>query len=69
MLLKSGELLRLGFDVSERTVARYLRRVQRRGGLSERWLTYLVDGAVGKRDFDDALGNARGNSPATIASR
>src|SRR5713226_3979494 len=26
-----GELLKLGFEVSERTVARYLRRLQRRG--------------------------------------
>jgi len=27
---------------------------------------YLVEGAGGNRDFDDALGNPRGNSPATI---
>jgi hypothetical protein len=36
-----GELLKLGFSVSERTVARYLRRVQRRGDPSKRWLTFL----------------------------
>src|SRR6202022_2502355 len=38
-----GELLKLGLNVSERTVARYLRRVQRRGGPSERWLTFLTN--------------------------
>jgi putative transposase len=36
-----GELLKLGFVVSERTVARYLRRVQRRGDPAKRWLTFL----------------------------
>ena len=36
-----GELLKLGFQVSERTVARYLRRVQRRGDPAKRWLTFL----------------------------
>jgi putative transposase len=33
--------LKLGFVVSERTVARYLRRVQRRGDPGKRWLTFL----------------------------
>jgi hypothetical protein len=36
-----GELLRLGFHVSERTVARYLRRVGRRGDPGKRWLATL----------------------------
>ena len=36
-----GELLKLGFVVSERSVARYLRRVQRRRGPGQRWLTFL----------------------------
>jgi len=36
-----GELLKLGFVVSERTVARYLRRVRRRGDSGKRWLTFL----------------------------
>lgn len=36
-----GELLKLGLVVSERTVARYLRRVQRRGDPGKRWLTFL----------------------------
>jgi len=36
-----GELLKLGFIISERTVARYLRRVQRRGDPGKRWLTFL----------------------------
>ena len=36
-----GEMLKLGFVVSERTVARYLRRIQRRGDLGKRWLAFL----------------------------
>src|SRR5712692_20861 len=36
-----GELLKLGFVVSERTVARHLRRIQRRGDPGKRWLTFL----------------------------
>jgi hypothetical protein len=34
-----GELLKLGFVLSERTVARYLRRIQRRG--DPKWLAFL----------------------------
>jgi transposase InsO family protein len=36
-----GELLKLGFVVSERTVARYLQRVRRRGDPAKRWLAFL----------------------------
>ena len=36
-----GELRKLGFDVAERTVARYLRRLHRRGDPSKSWLTFL----------------------------
>lgn len=36
-----GELLKLGFVVSERTVARYLRRIRRRGDPAKSWLTFL----------------------------
>ena len=36
-----GELLKLGFVVSERTVARYLRRMRRRGDPSKPWLAFL----------------------------
>lgn len=36
-----GELLKLGFAVSERTVARYLRRVRRRGDPGKLWLAFL----------------------------
>jgi hypothetical protein len=35
------ELLKLGFVVSERTVARYLRRIRLRRDLGERCLTFL----------------------------
>jgi putative transposase len=38
-----GELLKLGFAVSERTVARYLRLVGRRGDPGKRWLTFLAN--------------------------
>lgn len=36
-----GELQKLGFVVSERTIARYLRRIQRRGDPAKRWLAFL----------------------------
>jgi putative transposase len=36
-----GELQKLGLSVSERTVARYLRRILRRGDPGKRWLTFL----------------------------
>jgi hypothetical protein len=39
-----GELLKLGFEVSERTVARYLRRLRpRRGDSSQHWLAFLAN--------------------------
>lgn len=36
-----GELLKLGFMVSERSVSRYLRAVERRGDPGKRWLAFL----------------------------
>jgi putative transposase len=36
-----GELLKLGFQVSERTVSRYLAQVGRRGDPAQRWMTFL----------------------------
>jgi len=36
-----GELGKLGFVVSERSVARYLRRIRRRGDPGKRWLAFL----------------------------
>lgn len=36
-----GEVLKLGFEVSERTVARYLRRIRRHGDPGKRWLAFL----------------------------
>jgi transposase InsO family protein len=36
-----GELQKLGFVLSERTVARYLRRIERRGDPGKRWLAFL----------------------------
>ena len=36
-----GELQKLGFVLSERTVARYLRRIQRRGDPAKKWLALL----------------------------
>ena len=36
-----GELLKLGFEVSERTVSRYLAQVGRNGDARKRWLVFL----------------------------
>jgi transposase InsO family protein len=36
-----GELQKLDFVVSERSVARYLQRIRRRGDPGKRWLTFL----------------------------
>jgi transposase InsO family protein len=36
-----GEIQKLGFVVSERSVARYLRRIRRRGDPAKRWLAFL----------------------------
>lgn len=36
-----GELLKLGFDLSETTVSRWLRRAPRNPDLAKRWLTFL----------------------------
>ena len=38
-----GELLQLGFEISERTVARYLRRLRRRRDPGKRWLSFLAN--------------------------
>jgi hypothetical protein len=37
-----GELLKLGFEVSERTVAKYLQRLRRRGDPAKQWLAFLA---------------------------
>ena len=36
-----GEIQKLGFAISERTVARHLRRMRRRGDPSKQWLAFL----------------------------
>ena len=36
-----GERQKLGFTIAERTVARYLRRVMRRGDPDRKWLAFL----------------------------
>jgi hypothetical protein len=36
-----GELQHLGFTITERTVARYLRRIRRRGDPERKWLAFL----------------------------
>jgi putative transposase len=38
-----GELLKLGFKVAERTVARYLQRLRRRGDPAKHWLAFLAN--------------------------
>jgi hypothetical protein len=49
-----AELQKLGFSLTERTVARYLRRVVRRGDPGQKWLAFLenhreVIAAFGRR--------------------
>src|SRR5712692_612525 len=48
-----GELLMLGFDVSERTVSRWIRRAPRDTEPAKRWLTFLRNHreAIGAMDF------------------
>ena len=48
-----GELLKLGFDVSEPTVSRWLRRVRQTTDPSQRWLTFLRNhrDAIAAMDF------------------
>ena len=47
-----GKLQKLGFVVSERTVARYLQRVQRRGDPGKSWLTFLTNHREAIAAFD-----------------
>jgi putative transposase len=48
-----GELLKLGFEVSERTVARYLRTMRpRRGDPAKRWLSFLANHREAIAAFD-----------------
>ena len=47
-----GELLKLGFVVCERTVARYLRRSTRRGDAGKRWLAFLQNHREAIAAFD-----------------
>jgi hypothetical protein len=47
-----GELQKLGFVVSERSVARYLRRMRRRGDPGKNWLDVLTESSRGIAAFD-----------------
>jgi hypothetical protein len=48
-----GELLELGFDLSERTVSRWVRRVPKNPDSAHRWLTFLRNHreAIAAMDF------------------
>ena len=48
-----GELLKLGFDLSERSVSRWIRRAPRGPDLAKRWLTFLRNHreAIAAMDF------------------
>jgi hypothetical protein len=48
-----GELLKLGFDVSERTVSRWVRRAPKKLDASRRWKTFLSNHreAIAAMDF------------------
>ena len=47
-----GELLKLGFDLSERSVSRWMRRAPRDSDVAKRWLTFL-------RNHREAIAAAR----------
>ena len=47
-----GELQKLGFAVSERSVDRYLRRIRRRGDPGRRRLTFLANHREAIVEFD-----------------
>ena len=47
-----GELQKLGFVVAERSVARYLRVIRRRGDPGQRWLTFLQNHREAIAAFD-----------------
>jgi len=47
-----GELLKLGFDVAQATVAKYMKNVRRTGGDSQTWRTFLRNHADGIASVD-----------------
>ena len=47
-----GELLKLGFEVGERTISRYLARLGRRGDPAKLWLTFLKNHREGIAAMD-----------------
>jgi len=47
-----GELLKLGFEISERTVSRYLARLHRRDGAAQHWRTFLKNHREGISGMD-----------------
>jgi hypothetical protein len=51
-----GELLKLGFEISERTVSRYLSRSARNGSAAQLWRTFLRNHreAIAGMDFFSA---------------
>jgi hypothetical protein len=59
-----GELLKLGVEVSERTVARYLQRLRRRGDPAKQWLAFLAN----HRDVNDRRLRLLYRTHADIAS-
>jgi putative transposase len=48
-----GELLMLGFDLSERTVSRWMKRAPRKSDSAQRWLVFLRNHgeAIAAMDF------------------
>jgi hypothetical protein len=48
-----GELLMLGFDISERSVSRWMKRAPRNPNLAKRWLVFLRNHreAIAAMDF------------------
>src|ERR1700739_3927389 len=65
-----GELLMLGFDVSERTISRWMRRAPRKPEPAKRWLSFLHNHreAIAAMDFFTAPPSLSTCSPACSSS-
>ena len=49
-----GELLMLSFDVSERTISRWMKRTQRNPNPAKRWITFLRNHKEARRPLNTA---------------
>ena len=63
-----GELQKLGFEVSERSVARYLGRIRGRGDPAKRWLSFLRNHREAMVAFDFFTVRPSRSSGFTVSS-